>query len=1059
MLDKTIRTIVSAFLLGFLILLTSTASYSDVIIDNGGVGTSYTGSWSLSGGTDLYGASSLWSRNGATYTFSMNGQQAGTYEVLMWWSGWSTRATSVPVAINHAGGTQNITINQLQNAGQWNSLGTFYFNGSGSVTITAANDDTSSTCADAVQFRYIPGSQEVIIDNTSSDTSRTGTWTASSASGYYGTDSVWGRDGATFTWRFTPTQTGNYNVSMWWTTTSSRSSSIPVQINNANGSQTVTVNQLQNAGQWNSLGTFNFVAGVTYNMIMTSQPSPTSSCADAMKFTLVSSGPTAVIDSITPNPANLGQTVTFTGHGTGGTIAGYQWTSSIDGAIGSAASFSTSSLSAGTHSITFKVTDTNNATSEAATASLMVAGTAAQDIIIDNTDSRTSRTGTWTASSASGYYGTDSVWSRDGATFTWNFTPTNSGYYEVSLWWTTTSTRSPTVPVTIRYAGGTQVVTVNQLQNGGKWNSLGSYLFTGGTTYSVTVTSQPAPTSTCADAVKIAAGSVSAPVADFIADPVTGAAPLSVTFTDLSKGTITSWLWNFGDGSTSTNRNPSHTYSASGAYTVSLTATGPSGSNTAVKSQYINTTGSSVEHIYIGDGYAKDAVFVPNIKIILRDLKATDAGDTWYYTNRATGKSFAVHFVNTTSGFISALKQLNAHIIWNGHSNFGMGGVFASSEEVNLQQIDAIRYIDDDRFTHVSTPMASLKIDGMQYGQAYPNWLPKFKNGASGVMPYTFSEGTPPYNYYLTYKVPGDPTLYKIELSDGRNIDRFWDSGVPAWYSASGLAPDPAVNPEYFVVNNDPDYNRCDFTGNWPIQKEADDLAEYSGYNYQYHAAGTGANSAEWTVVVRQAANYQVTATWQSGVANASNAKYIIQHDGGTTSVEVDQRAKTGGYPLGVFPFSPGSYKIRLTDDANGRVIADSVRLSSIDGFSDRLQAEFASSVLSGSNPLTVRFSDRSEIYSAGGETISSWFWDFGDGATSTEQNPQHIYTRSGTFTVALTVTGSRGTQDTEVKAGVIRVSTTGALKALFTANTRNVTTRTSVQFTDMSSGTVKSWL
>jgi hypothetical protein len=49
--------------------------------------------------------------------------------------------------------------------------------------------------------------------------------------------------------------------------------------------------------------------------------------------------------------------------------------------------------------------------------------------------------------------------------------------------------------------------------------------------------------------------------------------------------------------------------------------------------------------------------------------------------------------------------------------------------------------------------------------------------------------------------------------------------------------------------------------------------------------------------------------------------------------------------------------------------------------------------------------------------------------------------------------------QDTEIKTGVIRVGSTGDLRALFAADTRNVTTRTSVQFTDMSSGNVTSWL
>jgi len=60
---------------------------ADLIIDNGGPGTSYTGSWKVSGGTTPYGANSLWSRDGTTYTWSFSGQPNGLYDISMWWSG------------------------------------------------------------------------------------------------------------------------------------------------------------------------------------------------------------------------------------------------------------------------------------------------------------------------------------------------------------------------------------------------------------------------------------------------------------------------------------------------------------------------------------------------------------------------------------------------------------------------------------------------------------------------------------------------------------------------------------------------------------------------------------------------------------------------------------------------------------------------------------------------------------------------------------------------------------------------------------------------------------
>ena len=78
------------------------------------------------------------------------------------------------------------------------------------------------------------------------------------------------------------------------------------------------------------------------------------------------------------------------------------------------------------------------------------------------------------------------------------------------------------------------------------------------------------------------------PDAHFSASPTSGAAPLTVNFTDQSTGQITSWSWDFGDGSTSTEQNPSHTYTDGGSYTVSLTVTGPGGSDTETKTGFIS---------------------------------------------------------------------------------------------------------------------------------------------------------------------------------------------------------------------------------------------------------------------------------------------------------------------------------------------------------------------------------------------------------------------------------------------------------------------------------------
>ena len=68
-----------------------------------------------------------------------------------------------------------------------------------------------------------------------------------------------------------------------------------------------------------------------------------------------------------------------------------------------------------------------------------------------------------------------------------------------------------------------------------------------------------------------------APTVDFSASPVSGTAPLSVVFTNKTTGQVTSWRWDFGDGSTTIVSSPTHVYSFPGSYTATLTATGPGG--------------------------------------------------------------------------------------------------------------------------------------------------------------------------------------------------------------------------------------------------------------------------------------------------------------------------------------------------------------------------------------------------------------------------------------------------------------------------------------------------
>ncbi|HII93596.1 MAG TPA: PKD domain-containing protein, partial [Methanosarcina sp.] len=119
--------------------------------------------------------------------------------------------------------------------------------------------------------------------------------------------------------------------------------------------------------------------------------------------------------------------------------------------------------------------------------------------------------------------------------------------------------------------------------------------------------------------------------------------------------------------------------------------------------------------------------------------------------------------------------------------------------------------------------------------------------------------------------------------------------------------------------------------------------------------------------------------------------------------------------------------------------------------------ADFWSDITSGEAPLKVQFFDES----TGSPT--AWNWNFGDGVTSTKQNPIHTYTTDGTYTVKETITNEIG-GDTETKESYITVTSPAeALTAVvpvpdFSASVTSGEAPLTVSFTDESSGSPTEW-
>lgn len=180
--------------------------------------------------------------------------------------------------------------------------------------------------------------------------------------------------------------------------------------------------------------------------------------------------------------------------------------------------------------------------------------------------------------------------------------------------------------------------------------------------------------------------------------------------------------------------------------------------------------------------------------------------------------------------------------------------------------------------------------------------------------------------------------LGTVALRPGRHKIRFTASG-PGRGGGTALALDtlrlieapsePDVREEVLVDNDELGYENV--AGTWSAGTSS---PGYRGGNYRTAPAGTGERSVRWRLVVPRDGDYEVQASHTAHENRASNAPFTITHAGGTSVVRVDQRVAGTTEPrggswvsLGTFSLAEGITTIGLTNDADGYVVADAVRL------------------------------------------------------------------------------------------------------------------------------------
>jgi PKD repeat protein len=539
----------------------------------------------------------------------------------------------------------------------------------------------------------------------------------------------------------------------------------------------------------------------------------------------------------------------------------------------------------------------------------------------------------------------------------------------------------------------------------------------------------------------------SPPVASFTANQTFGPASLPVQFTDTSLGdNITQWSWNFGDGGNATDQNPVHVYTVPGTYTVSLEVTNAGGSNTSTRTGYI-------------------MVFDP---APLADFTATPTSG---------GEPLAVQFYDTSTGSPTTWQ-------WN----FGDGAI-------SPLQSPAHTYTAPGTYTVTLTAGTS----GGSTTMVKPAYIQ-----VSQLFPVADFSGTPtfggiPLMVNFTDLSTGAPTTWSWDFGDGNNStdpDPSHAYASPGIYTvnltvSNAYGSDSLVRPEYILAAEFPhaDFNASATTLYTNQYVDFFDLSTGDPTEY-FWDFGDGMN-ASWSEPWHsyyQPGNYTVSLTVTNLVGNDTETKtdyitvtpappeawFMGEPLDGTFPLTVFFRQYSWGGYFGNLTYlwdfgdgttsdSPdyevvhtymqtGVYTVNLTVSADGQ----SNTLSRVDYIGNRSPpppvAGFTATPQSGIAPLSVSFIDQSS-----GSPPLSFAWNFGDNITSVEQNPVHVYTAPGTYSVTL-ITTNAGGSSTAYKEDYITVGAVAPLEADFSANVTNGTLPLAVQFIDESTGDPGAW-
>lgn len=528
--------------------------------------------------------------------------------------------------------------------------------------------------------------------------------------------------------------------------------------------------------------------------------------------------------------------------------------------------------------------------------------------------------------------------------------------------------------------------------------------------------------------------------ADFSATPTTGCVPLKVQFTDKSLGNPDRWLWDLGEGTISTEKDPAKLYLTPGLYTITLTVFKGAQSATVTKTAYINV--SAIPTVNFS---ATPLSGCSPLDVQFTDNSSTSTGTitTWNWDfgdgNLGTGKN-PLHLYQTPGTFKVTLSVTTSE---------GCTKSFSIDNYINIKQL--LKADFDLQYTPACVPNVTVKFKDKSIGTNITSWFWEFGDGN------TSSSQNPTYTYTTvgafdvkltvtnldgckhTYTMPGAVNVANLRA----------DFSLPSLACANAASvyvgkstPSPQVDSTIWTISDGTTYRVQDLVKAFPNPG----IYNITQTVFQYGCSSSITKSIE--VKPRPTASFSSStsiackAPLTVNFQNTSSNGKVVKWDFGNGKTSIDENPAITFDTLGI-------YSVTLVV-SNSLGCLDTLRKVALVKVLPPQLDSIIGLPYDGCGPYTANLQPK--ITSS--EPVVSYNWNFGDGGTSTLQNPTHTFSGTGTYTVTLTVSTTSGCQNTFQRKVVISPKP----KADFTGSPLLVCPSIPTVFKDQSTGTITRW-